>query len=177
MKKSMVDDLGLSLKRPLRSGIVKPSQMVGNMILNDIGKANPIAEKYDFAQYTQKEYIALLEDGVNDGISKIDGDFYLEVSFARDKLLKKVYKMVPVLRKSCPLPFYGKDVYFYDSKHKKLEVLWAIPPKDLCEHPELIPLEIAGKDELLKTIANFNSGYYFKIYEKLNESKFVGDKI
>ena len=165
----IIDKLGFNLKTKLKFNPESEEQAIGKKIIKDTLQNNIVADKQDFSNYTKSEYVKLLEDSINDGIKKFDGDFFLEVSFRKDNLLKKVFKLIPFLRSTCPLPFYGKDVFSYSSKDGKLELLWAIPSKELCVHPELLPLHIKGNDKLIETIQRFNSGFYFEAYEAINK--------
>jgi len=175
MTKSFVDKLGLSVKRKLRKPINTSKTSIGNMIINDVARANKVADTYDFIGYTLGEYQKCLEDAVNDASTKMSGNYYIEITFAKDKLLKKVYRIVPIIRNSCPIPFYGKDVFYFNSREKKLEQLWAIPSKFVCNNKALIPLIMGGKSELLEAIENFNNGNYFRMYEKLINAGEIND--
>ena len=166
---NIVDRLGLDLTWKLKN-----PQWIGNTMLDDIKRRNPIASRREFSMYSQGEYGKMLQDSINAGIKRFHSkgvrrDFYLEVTYVRDKLYSRVFKMVPSLRNTCPIPFYGKDLFKYNSKNGKMEQCWAIPSRFMCENPHLIPLETEGLPELLKTIKNFNSGLYTQVYKKLVE--------
>jgi hypothetical protein len=161
-KPNLVDRLGLDLTRQ-----IKNPTWVGSAILDDVKRRNPIASRREFSLYSQDEYGKMLQDSIQTGTRKFHGDFYLEVTYMRDKFHSKVFKMVPSLRNSCPIPFYGKDMFKYNSKDGKMELYWAIPERDMCEHPELIPLETEELPKLLETIKNFNNGFYLEVYKKL----------
>lgn len=162
MTKNFVDRLGLNIKRKLKN-----PYNVGDKMIDDVARANNVADVLDFMGYTLNEYQKCLEDTVHDAITKMKDDFYIEITFQKDKLLNKVFRLVPVIRNTCPLPFYDKDVYFFDKKEQKLEQLWSIPSKNVCNHKALIPITLEGKKELLESIDNYNNGNYFKQYQRI----------
>lgn len=162
MTKNFVDKLGLDIKRKLKN-----PYNVGDKMIDDIARANNVAELYDFIGYSLNEYQKCLEDTVNDATVKMKDDYYIEITFQKDKLLNKVFRLVPIIRNTCPLPFYDKDVYFFDKKEQSLKLLWSIPAKNVCKNKALIPLTLEGKEQLIESIDNFNNGNYFKVYQRL----------
>lgn len=165
----MINNLGLELKKPAKPP--KHGTNMGDMILDDIARANSVADKQDFANYVKDKYSGVLRDAVEDGINKFKDNFYVEMAFKREKIFKKAFKVIPILRKTCPIPFYGKDLYFYTYKDNKVELIWSIPSKELCQNPAFIPLGVPGNTELLGNVRNYNSGYFLKVYEALLEGE------
>jgi hypothetical protein len=165
--KSLIDRMGLNLKRQLKN-----PTMIGDMILKNKVKRAPVASKREQSLYDQSEYGLMLQDSINDGCRKFHrhgyrSDFYLEVTYCRDKILHDLFKMIPRLRNSASLPFWDKDLFMYNSTDKKLELLWGIPCRFMCENPHLVPLETENRSKLMETIQNFNSGLYLEVYKKL----------
>jgi len=169
VSKDLISSLGVNLN----SGpSIDDSKPIGSIILNDIMKESPLATARDFSGFIYKRYIRDLEKTINDGIKKYKGNFFIEMNLTKDKLLYKTYKLLPVLRKTCPIPFYDRDVYMYDHKVCKLKLLWSIPPRKIFNNPQLLPLE-KGSNEILESMKKFNNGTYFKIYEKLINGEIV----
>lgn len=163
----IINRLGLQLKRPL----IDPF-WIGEHIIKDREREALVATPLDFSNNIKENvYPKRLNDTFNKALEKYDNDFFIEVTFERDKVHPEAYRLVFNSRTTCPIPFWNRHVYYFNKKNGTLELLWAIPDRFLCNHPEYIPLGVQNKSELMDNISKFKSGFYLNIFKKLNNIK------
>jgi len=160
-----VKRLGLKLKRNARK-----RNWIGKQIIKDVYSNAPQAAPMEFVHIiTEEEYPKKLADALEKAIAVMPGNFYLEITFSRDKLNKKAFRFVPSQPRLTPtVPLCDKHLYYYDSKECKIECIWHIPSKTVCKFPHLLPLGIENSDKVIDTVQKFNSGMYKELYKKLS---------
>lgn len=97
------------------------------------------------------------------------GDFYVVALLRAERLLPNVKRVQFLTRFSAPTPEWDQVVYKYHKKDDKLEWLWVVPARDICEYLTYHQLEVAESErELLKFVLDFNDGTLLRLAKKLN---------
>lgn len=98
---------------------------------------------------------------IEDGLKKITGDFWIMTNIYKDPQIKtqNVLRMKYKACRACPTPTWMQNVYRYRRSSDELELLWAIPSFEACQHFQKNKEAIHPKDYcLLKYVLDFHSG-------------------
>lgn len=96
-------------------------------------------------------------------------DFFVVVETKKEKLLQNVVRNFFFGRLSCPTPNYDQTVYRYSRADDKVEFLWVIPARDICQHLKENAVQVAPAErDLLNFVLDFSDGTLFERCKKLN---------
>jgi len=106
-----------------------------------------------------KDFMPEVFKCIKNGKKHFDGDFYIEVLLCMPGVIERHKKNIFAARPTCPRPFYDQTVFKYHSKDDRLEYMWTVPDKDLCElyryHIGIVPDD---EKELYDNIKKYFSG-------------------
>lgn len=145
-----------------------------------VGEASLDLQKQDVVDATyqelqtemQKEYMHTLWKEIDEQKELFKEPFYLVVITKREKLMTNVMRNYFMSRQSCPTPDWDQAVYRYTKSEDKLEFLWVIPDRDICDwmldHPGDVPLE---HEHLMMFARQLYSGELLKLAKRLNNEQ------
>lgn len=106
---------------------------------------------------------------VKDGKRIYPHDFYVVVLTKKERLMENVLRNYFLHRSTCPTPDYDQAVYKYTRTSDRIEFLWVIPAKDICElMRENITRVDKSEYDLLKFVIDFYEGSLLKKARMLN---------
>lgn len=115
------------------------------------------------------EYDKMICQCIETGKKEFAGDFYVVVITKKERLMQNVLRNYFLTRESCPTPQYDEAVYKFHKKDDRIEFLWVVPAKDVCEYiienALLIPEE---ERDLLNFVLQFTNGDLDVLAKKLN---------
>jgi hypothetical protein len=105
-------------------------------------------------------YMKKLWKCINNGLEVFEIPVvYVEVHKWIDRAVHQTGNVRMKPRVSCATPTYGQDVWKYDSRYGKLEVLWSMPDREssiaYLHNPKLVPKE---EQRTLFTVLDFYNG-------------------
>ncbi len=103
------------------------------------------------------------------------GDFYVVVITKKEKLMQNVLRNYFYGRYSCPTPDWDQVVYKYHRADNRIEFLWVVPCKEVCETMKRFPLDVPKEEhELRDFVLAFEDGTLLKKSKLLNGEKADG---
>lgn len=152
---------------PKRRKVIR--ETVGKIATDLLAKEMPTRDPIELEREMHKGY----EDNVMQAVSAYKKDwpydFFVVVDTKREKILSNVLRHFFYGRKTCPTPFYDQTVYRYDAKLEKIDFVWTIPGKDVCEVLKDNALIVdKAEHELLKFVLDFSDGTLMKQCMQLN---------
>jgi hypothetical protein len=125
----------------------------------------------------KSEYMDNLLEAVDRGCKMFPGNFYIEVSSKKERLLDRVYRdmFTPLL--ACPAPFWDQTVFRYNRFDGQIEYLWTLPGMNeayyMAEHSKEIMKQPdhTGEKQLLGFVMMAVNGSLTKMVKKYNNEK------
>jgi len=140
-------------------------KLAHDLMLKDQETRDPI----EIQREIHKDYDKHIQECVDRTKKEHDGDFYIVVITKKERLMKNVLRSFFLGRKSCPTPEWDQTVYKYHRSDDRIEFLWVVPAKDVCEHFKDNMLVIDDKErELLKFVLDYQDGTLLALSKKLN---------
>jgi len=125
----------------------------------------------------KSEYMDNLLEAVDRGCKRFPGDFFIEVSTKKEKLLDRVYRDYFADLISCPAPFWDQTVFRYNRFEGRIEYLWTLPGRNeafyMAEHAKEIlkQPDHTGEKELLGFVLKAIDGTLTKMMKSYNNEK------
>jgi hypothetical protein len=108
----------------------------------------------------------------------VNGNFFIEITVKKEKLMQNVIRNIFVGRLSCPTPNYDQILYRYSKNDDRLDFLWVIPSRDTCIDMMRNFLNIHPEEqELYHFVRDFENGTLMKIAKKFNKEEDDSDLI
>ncbi len=135
---------------------------------------DPIAHQREI----QKTYIKDLNECVDDGKKKYQGDFFIVCLTRAERMMPNVFRNVFLHRHSCPTAQYDQSVYMYIAKDDDIKYLWTVPCKDACiylkRNKHLVEKE---EQQSLMFVLAFYDGTLDHLAKKMNGEKEAPDNV
>lgn len=96
--------------------------------------AKPYTDPVEQNEVRKADRIRALNEALEDGIKKYNGDFYVACLRRKEPLMQEIIRSYWVTRESCPSPNFDQDVIKFDRTSMKFELLWSIPDQHTCQH-------------------------------------------
>jgi len=125
---------------------------------------------YEAAQHLSKTLPGALDDAIKDGHKQFKGDFYIEVMARIHKHLRKTFGIQMAVRRTCPQPNYSEMVYKYHRNDGRLEMLWALPPRNVAFMYMHGRIDDGDEDQNLKWVVEFETGVLIDKYRKIRDA-------
>ncbi len=131
----------------------------------------------DKALEMKSEYMDNLFEAVDRGCKRHKGNFFIEVSTKKEKLLDNVFRDYFADLVACPAPFWDQTVFRYNRFDGKIEYLWTLPGKNeafwIVEHSNEIMKQPdwTGEKDLLKYVCLMVNGTLFRMMKAYNGEK------
>ena len=136
-----------------------------DLIIKEPETRSPVEQmREQLSEYDQNIYKC-----VNHGITLYKNDFYIVVLTKKERLMPNVLRNYFLHRSSCPTPEWDQTVYKYHAKDQKIEFLWVVPAKDVCEYLQRNALLVENEEKgLLNYVIAYHDGSLFKKCKQLN---------
>ena len=100
------------------------------------------------------------------------GDFFIEISLKKEKLMENVFRSYYVALNDCPTPKYDQTVFKFDHKKEQLQFLWVVPDDQTALTFKENALSIVPEEqELLKFVLAYYDGSLLQLAKYLNGEK------
>jgi hypothetical protein len=147
----------------------KKRPTVGKMSLELARKVPETTDPIELEREIHKTYEKEIETCVERCKSMFIGNFYVIVETKKERLMHNVLRNYIFGRTSCPTPTYDQTVYKYYRKPARLDFLWVVPAKDVCEMFKQSAIYIVPEEQgLLKYVLDFYDGTLLTLAKRLN---------
>jgi len=149
-------------------------ETVGKQVYDILSKEpviiqDPIDEARSVRLEMEKDYIRKVENTIAEGLKIYDTDFFVVVEAKRERTMPNVIRNFILHRRSCPTPHYGQTVYKYHRQQDKVEFIWIVPDKNVCEWMKKYPLDVPESErDLLMMVHDFYDDTLLHKAELLN---------
>jgi hypothetical protein len=147
----------------------KKRPTVGKLVYDEMQKTPETYDPVEVEREVHKEYEDQIMQAVVDGKKKHLSDFYVVVETKKERLMHNVVRNYFFTRISCPTPIYDQTVYKYSKNSDKIEFLWVIPARDICNIMKTYSHEVQDSNkELLQYVLDFYDNTLLKKSKRLN---------
>ena len=137
--------------------------------LNSSSEHGPVSV-IELERAMQEEYHNQLLDIIDQDHDKYSGDFYVVVLTKNERLIPNGFRNYFLTRHSCPTPFFDQSVFKYNKLEGRVEYLWTVPDKQVCEHLAInAPLVVESERWLLSFVLSYYNGDLLKLAQKHNK--------
>lgn len=164
---------------------VKRKKTLGQMTLEQQGALVDQYELEDIREKNRIQYLQNLEYCAHHAIKQIPcrpeceqackdiepykKDFFIQVVNIDNPLLPTTFKKKFIAKSTCPMPWYGEDVYRFNYNTQQIEFLFSLPTKNfsdhLRKHYKAYPKEY---DQLISFVAGYDDGTLEKRVKEYN---------
>ncbi len=142
---------------------------VGKISLELSQQESPTRDPIELEREMHKDYEKNIFECIDRYKPVYTGDFFIEVITKKEPLMQNVLRNYFFGVQACPTPTWDQTVYHFHRNDDRIEFLWVIPAKDVCEMLTLNALEVHKSErELLNFVFQFNDGTLLKLAKKLN---------
>lgn len=123
----------------------------------------------------KSEYMENLLEAVDRGCNLFKGDFFIEVTSKKEKLLDRVHRDMFTPVAMCPAAFWDQSVFRYNRFEGRIEYLWTLPGRNeaiyLAHHAKeaLKQPEATGEAGLVRFLVMLANGTLNKMTRTLNK--------
>ena len=136
------------------------------MIIESVEVHQLAEEGYDGYE---RMVIETIENGKKEFLT---GDFFVDVIWRKKRAARGGLAKEALALENIPTPHYNQTVYLYHRAVDELEMLWTVPPQEVClayyHNKHLVP---ASEYSLLEQVMNFYDGTLFKLIDKYDKKK------
>lgn len=148
-------------------------ETVGKLSSDLLAKRTESQSVIDLQREMQQDYLKHLEEAIQSGKNRFDGDFYVVIITKKERLMQNVLRNYFATRESCPTPEWDQTVYWVERSSESLVYLWTLPAKDVCEYLKRNALYVVNEElELLKFVMAFENGDLLRYSKMKNGEKF-----
>lgn len=108
-------------------------ETVGKISSELLQKEPDTRDPIELQREMDKEYEEAVLECVERCKKEYISDFYVVVLTKKERLMQNVVRRYYFGRLSCPTPEYDQVVYRYSKEDDKIDFLWVVPAKDICE--------------------------------------------
>lgn len=144
-------------------------ETIGKIATDLASKGHDSNNVIDVQRELQKDYMANVWECINTNLSKLKGDFYIQVVTKREKLLENVFRNYFMAHQWCPSPDYNQSMFKFHRSNSTLQYLWTLPDPEtamyLVQNADYLPQQ---ERELLEYVLMDYDGRLLRWCKKLN---------
>lgn len=145
---------------------------IGEQVLHNLNSSSESGKLsvVELERGMQEEYMNELLDVIDQDYEKYPNDFYIVVLTKNERIIPNGFRNYFFTRHSCPTPFFDQTVFKYNKAQGKVEYIWTVPAKDVCEHLALNASQVVQEERmLLGFVLKYYNGKLLELARELNK--------
>lgn len=157
---------------PKAGFVVNQREKVGKISSDLMQKKQDCTKVEDLQHGMQEDYMKELMSCIDNNYEKYPHSFYVVVLTKAEKLMPNVFRNYFLARSTCPTPSYDQSVFRYNKSTGRIEYLWTVPDRNVCQHLKDNASQVVESEKmLLQFVLKFLNGTLLESCKKINKEQ------